>query len=328
MAQFDDLGFTQEEQMAIWRVVASVLHIGELQFDESTYDESGKSCQITNMDRLATVARLLGIEHAQDLFADIVNRPKDPGITARRPLRKLECIEARDSLAKALYNNLFCWLVKRMNLTILPDYEKLGEYEHRDTAQTIGLLDIFGFERFKNNFFEQLCINYVNEKLHKLYISAIFDAEKIELTNEGLEHKIDDLKYPDLSALDVIKLLDERITRIRNPDAKLGIFYMVNDGSTSNPRRKWDQLIKQILDTHKGNKKLSTEFTVDKGRDKFIVYHSAKEVKYDVKSFIERNVDSISGDLEKLVQTKSDPMVQHIFRMTVPGLPSSFEEEK
>ena len=71
-----------------------------------------------------------------------------------------------------------------MNLTILPEGESTDEFKEK--TKTIGLLDIFGFENFKDNHFEQLCINYVNEKLHKLYISAIFDAEKIELKNEGL----------------------------------------------------------------------------------------------------------------------------------------------
>lgn len=73
-----------------------------------------------------------------------------------------------------------------MNLTILPKFMLEGDKSFLDKTKTIGLLDIFGFERFKENFFEQLLINYTNEKLHKLYISAVFDAEKIELTNEGL----------------------------------------------------------------------------------------------------------------------------------------------
>ena len=84
-------------------------------------------------------------------------------------------------MAKALFNNLFCWLVKRMNLTILPEFRLRGE--ENSNTQTIGLLDIFGFECFEQNYFEQMCINYVNEKLHKLYIAAIFDAEKVELKN-------------------------------------------------------------------------------------------------------------------------------------------------
>lgn len=125
-----------------------------------------------------------------------------PGTTARAPLKKMECYDSRDSLAKALFDNLFSWLVERMNLTILPEGENDDKFKQE--TKTVGLLDIFGFENFKDNNFEQMCINYVNEKLHKLYISAIFDAEKLELFNEGLKSKIDQLKYPDMRSLRVI----------------------------------------------------------------------------------------------------------------------------
>lgn len=156
-------------------------------------------------------------------------------MTKRAPLKKNECFDARDSLAKYLYDNLFNWLVERMNLTILPENE--SDETFKQETKTIGLLDIFGFENFKENNFEQLCINYVNEKLHKLYISAIFDAEKFELRNEGLGDRVNQLKYPDLTSLDVIKMLDEKLTTGSKAGGsgsqpKNGIFNIINDCST------------------------------------------------------------------------------------------------
>ena len=140
-------------------------------------------------------------------------------------------------MAKCLYDNLFNWLVERMNLTILPDNEE--DESFKKSTKTIGLLDIFGFENFQENNFEQMCINYVNEKLHKLYISAIFDAEKNELRCEGLADKVNQLKYPDLTSLDVIKMLDEKLqsgAKAGGKDNKIGIFNIVNDCSTQKPR--------------------------------------------------------------------------------------------
>lgn len=99
-----------------------------------------------------------------------------------------------------------------------------------DHVKSIGLLDIFGFERFKENFFEQLCINYTNEKLHKLYISAVFDAEKAELTNEGLEDCLSRLEYPKNTGIEVIRLLDYK-SRVGESSQSNGIFTMVNDAS-------------------------------------------------------------------------------------------------
>jgi len=95
----------------------------------------------------------------------------------------------KDALSKQLFNNLFDWLVIMMNKTIEP--ENVNEASFEDVAKTVGLLDIFGFENFALNNYEQMCINYVNEKLHKLYIAAIFEAECVELKEEGLGHMVD-----------------------------------------------------------------------------------------------------------------------------------------
>jgi len=155
---------------------------------------------------------------------------------------------------------MFNWLVERMNLTILPDNE--GDESFMRDTKTIGLLDIFGFENFEpfsENNFEQMCINYVNEKLHKLYISAIFDAEKFELKMEGLEEKVASLKYPDMTSLDVIKLLDEKPPAAGagakgKETTKIGLFNLVNDCSSQKPRPTWEALMKKFEDQHKTTK--------------------------------------------------------------------------
>ena len=112
----------------------------------------------------------------------------------KTPQSYTTCINNRDALAKKLYDNMFNWLVVKMNATIQP--EQLGDAGFEADAKTIGLLDIFGFENFEKNQFEQFCINYVNEKLHKLYIAAIFEAEKQDLTEEGLAEVAERIEYP------------------------------------------------------------------------------------------------------------------------------------
>mmetsp|Transcript_29119 Transcript_29119/g.28158 ORF Transcript_29119/g.28158 Transcript_29119/m.28158 type:complete len:221 (+) Transcript_29119:929-1591(+) len=218
---------------AIWRLVAVTLHLGELEFDGSTYNESGTPCSIKNKDKIELIAKLLGSDNPSDLTQEIVNKAPMPNSKVRSPYKINECTDSKNSLAKAVFDNLFNWLVLRMNTTILPPGE--GTDAFASESKTIGLLDIFGFENFKDNNYEQMCINYVNEKLHKLYISAIFDAEKIELRNEGLEDRIAGLQYPSLQSLDVIKLLDERLqvaAKGSKTESKNGIFLIVNDCST------------------------------------------------------------------------------------------------
>jgi myosin heavy subunit len=89
-------------------------------------------------------------------------------------------------------------------------------------------LDIFGFELFEENFFEQMCINYTNEKLHKLYISAVFDAEKAELLSEGLDYCLENLVYPENTGREVIQLLSKS-------SSPVGIFKLVNDAAKLRP---------------------------------------------------------------------------------------------
>ena len=153
-----------------------------------------------------------------------------------------------------------------------------------------------------------MCINYVNEKLHKLYISAIFDAEKMELRNEGLGDRVNQLKYPDLTSLDVIKMLDEKmVVQVKKgaggPESKNGIFNLVNDCSSQKPRPTWEVLLKRIEDGH-GKHKV---YLKNKIKHKFGIRHSAKEVVYNVDTFINRNVDEISSSLETCISTKTHP---------------------
>ena len=144
--QFGSLGFTAEEKKAIWRTTAAVLHIGQLDFDDSTFDENGKPCTIKNPKVIALISQLLGIADPADLQAEIVNKVAMKDQKQRAPLKKSQCFESRDSFAKSLFDNMFNWLVDRMNVTILPEGE--GTDDFKKTTKTIGLLDIFGFECF------------------------------------------------------------------------------------------------------------------------------------------------------------------------------------
>ena len=177
-----------------------------------------------------------------------------------------------------------------------------------------------------------MCINYVNEKLHKLYISAIFDAEKFELKSEGLADKVASLKYPDLTSLDVIRLLDEMPPKgaptkpapgqkaVEGP--KIGLFNIVNDCSSTNPRPKPEDLLKRFTDMHK----TTSVFVQEKTKDKFKIHHSAKDVVYTVTTFIDRNVDEISTSLQSCVIQKGEKTISNIFAGIVVKNPS--EESK
>jgi myosin-5 len=105
-----------------------------------------------------------------------------------KPLSKADCYSMRDSWAKEIYERLFNWIVERLNLTIRAE---------GDDYLSIGLLDIYGFEVFDTNGFEQMMINYSNEKLHQLYILYVFKEEEVVFKREGLSQYYGQIKFHD-----------------------------------------------------------------------------------------------------------------------------------
>lgn len=214
MKSFTNLGFTQDEVKAIHRVTAACLFIGELDIKDTYDDRKELPCTIANMDVMKHLCKLLGVTNIDWLVTEIMSKQAMPDqvdkTKDRTPQRFKSVIESVQAVAKRLYDNMFNWLVGKLNVEILPEAKKSGdqsqEMQFDSTTKTIGLLDIFGFENFQDNDFEQLCINYVNEKLHNLYISSIFGEEKKEMTREGLIDVV--LNPPPLKVLDVLRLLD------------------------------------------------------------------------------------------------------------------------
>jgi len=189
--------FAPAEIKGVWRVCAAILHMGELDFDKASFSDESKPGRIKNEDKARLVSQLLGFGNPDYFIKILLNKVNIiRGQELWSPQKFEECQDNRNSLAKKLFDNLFNWLVIKMNKTIQPD-ELADPGRFSNIAKTIGLLDIFGFENFAKNQFEQFCINYVNEKLHKLYIAAIFEAEKQELTLEGLSEVADQIAYPE-----------------------------------------------------------------------------------------------------------------------------------
>lgn len=177
------------------------------------------------------------------------------------PLNALDCSLIRDSINKELYDRIFSFLVRKLNYTINPLPESFKE-----TPYAIGLLDIFGFECFKINSFEQLCINYTNEKLQQLYISYVFKAEKEEFIIEGLENFISELKFQDNQP--IIDLLDL---------PPIGIFTLLDDScSVAGNDEKLLNKLKTV------NKQNSYFLPSKSSQEGFIILHSAKNVEYTI----------------------------------------------
>ena len=154
--------FDKEQTQTIWSIVASILHLGNIEFDDKNFDSSGTPCIVIGSENFKMACDLLsinidGLKKAL-LFKVIEMKVGGETKIIESPLPKKECVSMRDSLCRALYDKLFNWLVYRLNFTILPQedldkgYTNMEEYAADRVC--IGLLDIFGFEKFKANSLE------------------------------------------------------------------------------------------------------------------------------------------------------------------------------
>lgn len=166
--------FSDIEQEEIFNIVACVLHMGNVGFTE----QEGVA-KILKPESVDAICKLLGVDPRQ-LGAAFTHRTIEArGDVVTTPLNRDLAIYARDALAKAVYDRMFSWLVARLNASLQP---KDGRRH-----VVMGILDIYGFEIFKKNSFEQFCINFCNEKLQQLFIQLTLKQEQEEYLREGIE---------------------------------------------------------------------------------------------------------------------------------------------
>ena len=188
-------GFNDNEINNVIKIVICLLFIGNIEFVE---DKSGDKCTVhpDSVEIQKFVCQMMNIDFGIFSDAFLFNVRIIKGETIKSPMNKVGCIAFRDTFSKEVYNRLFGFLVKRMNLTLF-DENIRKKVEDDDDIRHIGLLDIFGFECFKENSFEQFCINYANEKLQNLYVEDIFKEIENMFKREGLSEHYSQIEYKD-----------------------------------------------------------------------------------------------------------------------------------
>lgn len=209
---------------------------------------------------------------------------------------------SRDSLAKEVYNKIFIWLVLRLNDTILPAQdmdESIDKATLNSSRYAVGLLDIFGFECFKVNSFEQLCINYTNEKLQQLFISYVFKAEENEFIIEGLKDFLCELNFVDNQG--IIDLMDQY---------PMGVFNLLDESCSV--AGDDDKLVNKIKITHAKN----PQFIAPKiNKETFIIIHTAKDVEYNIRGFREKNKDELGKTLQSVMENSKNKNIVFVFQI-------------
>lgn len=278
------VGVTKDIQFQVFKILAALLHIGNIEIKKTRTDASLSSDE----SNLQIACDLLGIdsfEFAKWITKKQINTRSEKIVSN---LNYAQAVVARDSVAKFIYSTLFDWLVENIN-TVLCNPE-VGD----QVQSFIGVLDIYGFEHFEKNSFEQFCINYANEKLQQEFNQHVFKLEQEEYVKEQIEWSF--IEFNDNQpCIDLI-------------ENKLGILSLLDEESRlpAGSDESWTQKLYQTLDKPPTNKVFSKPRF---GQTKFVVSHYAHDVAYDVGGFIEKNRDTVSdGHLEVLKATTNETL--------------------
>ncbi|XP_058197992.1 myosin-11-like isoform X2 [Rhododendron vialii] len=287
----DIVGISQQYQDAIFRVVAAILHLGNVEFAKGKEIDSSILKDDKSKFHLQMAAELLmcdfdALEDA--LLKRVMITPEE---VIKRSLDPVGALVSRDGLAKTLYCRLFDWLVDTINVSIGQD---------PNSKSLIGVLDIYGFESFKTNSFEQFCINFTNEKLQQHFNQHVFKMEQEEYTKEEIDWSY--IEFVDNQ--DVLDLLEK----------KPGGIIALLDEACMFPKSTHETFSQKLYQTFKSHKR----FIKPKlSRTDFAIAHYAGEVQYQSDQFLDKNKDYVVPEHQDLLSASKCSFVAGLF----PPLP-------
>ncbi|XP_029155874.1 myosin heavy chain, muscle isoform X13 [Nylanderia fulva] len=287
---FDVLGFTQEEKDDIYKITASVMHMGGMKFKQRGREEQAEADGTEEGER---VAKLLGCDCA-DLYKNLLKpRIKVGNEFVTQGRNKDQVAYSVGAMSKAMFDRLFKWLVKKCNETL-------------DTKQKrqhfIGVLDIAGFEIFDFNGFEQLCINFTNEKLQQFFNHHMFVLEQEEYTKEGIEWAFIDFGMDLLACIDLI-------------EKPMGILSILEEESMF-PKATDKTFEEKLNNNHLGK---SPNFLKPKppkpGQQAahFAIGHYAGNVPYNITGWLEKNKDPLNDTVVDQYKKSTNKLLVEIF---------------
>nr|XP_004656306.2 unconventional myosin-VIIa isoform X5 [Jaculus jaculus] len=290
------LMFTDTENWEISKLLAAILHMGNLQYEARTF-ENLDACEVLFSPSLTTTATLLEV-NPPDLMSCLTSRTLiTRGETVSTPLSREQALDVRDAFVKGIYGRLFVWIVDKINAAIY----KPPSHEVKSSRRSIGLLDIFGFENFSVNSFEQLCINFANEHLQQFFVRHVFKLEQEEYDLESIDWL--HIEFTDnQDALDMIANRPMNIISLIDEESKF-------------PKGTDATMLHKLNSQHK----LNANYVPPKNSHdtQFGINHFAGVVYYETQGFLEKNRDTLHGDIIQLVHSSRNKFVKQIFQADV-----------
>ncbi|XP_037613591.1 unconventional myosin-Va isoform X9 [Sebastes umbrosus] len=279
---FTLLGVNESYQMGLFQVLAAILHLGNVEIKDK---DSDSSVIPPNNRHLTAFCELVGVTY-QDMSQWLCHRKlKTATETYIKTIPRLQATNARDALSKHIYAKLFNWIVEHVNKALITNFKQ---------HSFIGVLDIYGFETFEINSFEQFCINYANEKLQQQFNMHVFKLEQEEYMREQIPWTLIDF-YDNQPCINLI-------------EAKMGVLDLL-DEECKMPKGSDDSWAQKLYNTH-----LKTCSLFEKPRMSnraFIIQHFADKVEYQCDGFLEKNKDTVNEEqINVLKASKFDLLVE------------------
>uniref|UniRef100_A0A8C9ACN9 Myosin VB n=1 Tax=Prolemur simus TaxID=1328070 RepID=A0A8C9ACN9_PROSS len=291
---FTLLGVRESHQISIFKIIASILHLGSVEIQA---ERDGDSCSISPQDEhLNNFCRLLGVEHSQMEHWLCHRKLVTTSETYVKTMSLQQVLNARNALAKHIYAQLFGWIVEHINKAL---HTSLKQHSF------IGVLDIYGFETFEVNSFEQFCINYANEKLQQQFNWHVFKLEQEEYMKEQIPWTLIDF-HDNQPCIDLI-------------EAKLGILDLL-DEECKVPKGTDQNWAQKLYDRHSSSQHFQKPRMSNTA---FIVVHFADKVEYLSDGFLEKNRDTVYEEQINILKASKFPMVADLFHDDKDPVPAT-----
>ncbi|XP_046390857.1 unconventional myosin ID [Ischnura elegans] len=297
VSAFKTLGFTQSQIDTIWRIVAAVLHLGSVEFLAD-----GDNTRIADPATVKNVSSLLSVTEGELIQALCHRVIAARGEVMQKGHTVSEAEYGRDALAKAVYDRLFTWIVQSINKAIVV-HTTPGYLPYKGTV--IGVLDIYGFEIFDQNSFEQFCINYCNEKLQQLFIELVLKQEQEEYMREGIQWQ-------------TIEYFNNQVICDLVEQPHKGVIAIM-DEACLNVGKVTDEMLLEEMDkklsnhhhyTSRQTRPMEKEL---RHKQEFRISHYAGNVVYDITGFLDKNKDTLFQDFKRLLFHSSDQTIKEMW---------------
>ncbi|XP_025786044.1 myosin-IIIa [Puma concolor] len=287
---FKVIGFTMEQLGSIYSILAAIMNVGNIEFSSVATEHQLDKSHISNHAALENSASLLCIQADELKEALTSHCVVTRGETIIRPNTVEKATDVRDAMAKTLYGRLFSWIVNRINSLLKHSTSPSGNGDEL----SIGILDIFGFENFKKNSFEQLCINIANEQIQYYFNQHVFTWEQNEYLNEDVNARV--IEYEDNRPL-----LDMFLQK------PMGLLSLLDEESRF-PKATDQTLIEKF----EGNLKSQYFWRPKRMELSFGIHHYAGKVLYNASGFLAKNRDTLPTDIVLLLRSSENSVIRQL----------------